>query len=230
MFACVTAAISIACGGSNGDPASPSPQSPTPTIAEQTANAALQPTSTPSPGRWNNETVWNFDAKSIEATCATPLYSVLDITCALDAMVAAGADSSAVGFVEQTNYFLIEFEESGAIDTGVAQTPWSNMSRPEIVFLNGDPNVILVGQLIPTTWEEDDRYRAIIVDAASRDEFVAVWPEYAHFTQQADGQFVVSYPLGNCRSCDMYALLRVQLDFDEHGILVDQFTLPPIYQ
>ncbi len=215
------------CGGGSAD-LSPELQTATSAVPTDTATASSTPTAFIP--KWSSRSVWNYDASVIDAACATPAFLVTDITCAVNGMTQSGANPSAAEFLRQTHYFLIQFDEAGSIDTGIAETPWTNMSRPEIVFLNGDPDVLFVNQLVPTTWQDDARYAALITQAHGLGDFLAVWPEYAHFTQAGDGQFVVSYPLQTCRACGVYALLRVALQFDSHGELVKQDILPPINQ
>lgn len=235
----MTITVTLGCGGDDDDSedasATPVPDATTPVASQvQTETPTPTPTATPA-GRWDASAVYEPDYEIIGSACGEEPFLLNPSTddgqrsCILQVMRESNASQQAVEFFEETSQFLVAFEEAGRVDFGAASAAWFNMSRPMPLFLNARPDILDVSQVIPTVWEQDERYAAIVQQASDfYDESIGVWPEYATITPLENEEFLVSYPLHSCRACEPRARLQVRLTFDTHGVLIDQSLLPPI--
>jgi hypothetical protein len=147
-----------------------------------------------------------------------------DAGCVVRAMRQTDASPDAVQLFEATRLFLLEFQERGTVDVGLASAPWSNMGRSQILLLNGTPSVISIFDLVPRDWQTDPAYAAYLG--------VLTWPEYgavADSEMLADGsqRMLVHVLLRECRACPDLALMRLALTFDTDGGLADSRLLSP---
>jgi hypothetical protein len=135
-----------------------------------------------------------------------------------------GASPEAVQLFEATRLFLLEFQERGTVDVGLASAPWFNMGRSQILLLNGTPSVISIFDLVPRDWHTNPAYAAY--------SGALTWPEYGAVedseTLPEGGQrMLVHVALRDCRACPDLALMRLALTFDADGAVSEESLLPP---
>src|SRR6266545_5000578 len=170
------------------------------------ANANLQ-------NQWSDAAVWGQPDnwfQVLDQDCGFPVSLSParpdDFACIVKAMSASGADPEAISFFAATQTFLLQFDEQGRVDLGVAGAPWINMNRPAIVFLNGEPSVITLFEVVAETY-------------AAESGGPLPWPEYAQVEATAElvggGQQIrVSMPLRECRACPDVGQLMILVGFD----------------
>lgn len=152
--------------------------------------------------------------------------------CIVAAMRDTGASPEAIRFFEATRYFLVRFEEAGRIDIGLAASPWLDMGRGEMVFLNGSPSAILLSfafDFSDSAWESLPAY----AEVKRRAPNAFPWPVNA--TAQANEaladdrqRITMAIPLRDCRACPNVASMPIAFTFDAAGVLLTRDILPPI--
>lgn len=234
--ALVAAAVTVGCAGDDAKDASPTlvPPATTPAATQVRTSTPVPPTAAPA-GRWDGSAVYLADNEILQSACGREAFALNPSidggqgTCILQAMAESNAGQPAMEFFRETSQFLTTFEEAGSVDFGAASAPWFNMSRPSPIFLNAQPDILGVSQVVPAVWEQDERYAAIVQRALDvYGERIGVWAEYARITSLGNEEFLVSYPLQSCRACAIRARLEVRLTFDTDGVLIDQAVLPPV--
>lgn len=152
--------------------------------------------------------------------------------CIVAAMRDASASPEAIRFFETTRYFLVRFEETGRIDVGLAASPWLDMGRGELVFLNGSPSAILLTfafDFSDDAWESLPAY----AEVKRRSPNAFPWPVNA--TVQANEmlpddrqRITMLVPLRDCRACPNVASMPIAFTFDAAGVLQTRDVLPPV--
>jgi hypothetical protein len=176
---------------------------------------------------WSRAAVWDqpdnwFD--DLQRDCGSPPFlspeRAEDLACIADAMRAMGADAEAVRFFAATKQFLLHFDERGTVDLGVAGAPWFNMNRPMLVFLNGEPSIISLFDVVAG---------ANVAPVDFGQPFP--WPEYGRVEGTSDllgggQQILVSIPLRECRACPDVGQMLIRLRFNGAGVLQGVDVLP----
>jgi hypothetical protein len=189
---------------------------------------------------YSGETVWDWynHGDDLPALCGVgswfdlhPESSVADEGCVEAAMRQLGASESAVQFFEMTMQFLYSFDERGAIDFGIASSPWLNMGRGEGVLLNGRPSAILMSRALNP---RDDSWKSIpeYADLLQLHPNLFPWVEYGgpmSERQSDSGSTVVeaSFDMRECRACPNIATFREQFTFDPAGYIAAADVLAP---
>lgn len=145
--------------------------------------------------------------------------------CILAAMSAAGASDQAQQLFQNTHLLLrtfIHVDGLGPIDIGVANVPWVNMGRDQIVFLNGSPPAVpLFSADLKDVFLRMPDHDTLV----HRNPRAGPWFEYSGIgvTQPlSDGgeMIVLTVPLKVDRPSPALACMPVEFTFDTGGTLV----------
>lgn len=226
-----------ACGGDSVSSTSPGPDSATPSATSAAPSPVPTESETPSPepesdptNIWGPEAIWHFEFELVETQCGDPVstFDPEQPECVLRAMQLDRANPEAIAFFEATDQFLDTYTELGRVDFGRVSAPWFNMFRGEPVLLNGSPSMILFGELIPEDWQDAPGFRSLSdsLEDSGLDPFP--WPEYSGLDEsRSEGRFhILSFPLQECRVCDVVGQLRIAVTFDSFGQVESTDMLP----
>lgn len=182
------------------------------------------------PGGWEvgPAAVWVPDLEDPfwSAVEACPQWGAFS-DCVRAAMVEAGAPAEAIRFAEAHWTWLLEsFQEAGRVDVGYVLDRWLANDNSQAVFLNGQPPVLFLADLVGrVSLEQHPLYRLLEMAFPQGDRPVGlfIWPGHQRYLGvylPAEGgqRFFFDFDVvDGCHACLTGFTARVNFDFSPDG-------------
>ncbi len=148
-----------------------------------------------------------------------------DKNCVHRVMIQYGASTEAIGFFDETGWFLTEFRELGVVDLGVAFSPWGLNGNDQFVLLNGPHRTLFPRDFGPFDLRSDQNYRNLIdaYSAAKQGGVINVWPSDIWFESESTSSeslqtFIFQFNVVNgCHACGTPYAARFEFQFTSDG-------------